>query len=69
MSVTPQAPPPMPPTEGRFEVVIDNDIIKRLDLGPFEAATGITSPLSGELFYQNNIKLDCLYKIGKIMWR
>lgn len=48
MSVTSQAPPPMPPTEGRFEVVIDNDIIKRLDLGPFEAATGITSPLSAK---------------------
>ncbi|CAA2969597.1 CHLORORESPIRATORY REDUCTION 6, chloroplastic [Olea europaea subsp. europaea] len=41
-----KAAPPMPPTEGRYEVVIDNDIIRCLDLAPFESATGITSPLS-----------------------
>lgn len=45
---SPQAPAPMPPTEGRFEVVIDNDIIRRLDLSPFQDITGITSPLSAE---------------------
>ncbi|CAL5339501.1 unnamed protein product [Camellia sinensis] len=41
-----KVPPPMPPSEGRFEVVIDNEVIHSLDLTPFHAATGITSPLS-----------------------
>ncbi|KAJ4709688.1 Chlororespiratory reduction 6 [Melia azedarach] len=36
--------PPMPPTEGRFEVTLDNETISSLDLSPFHSATGITSP-------------------------
>ncbi|CAN0918202.1 Protein CHLORORESPIRATORY REDUCTION 6, chloroplastic [Linum grandiflorum] len=38
------APPPMPAREGRYEVVINNEIISKLDLSPFHNATGITSP-------------------------
>ncbi|GFY99667.1 chlororespiratory reduction 6 [Actinidia rufa] len=45
---TPEVPPPLPPKEGRFEVVIDNDTIRGLDLTPFHSATGISSPLSAE---------------------
>ncbi|XVE63614.1 hypothetical protein DITRI_Ditri07aG0033700 [Diplodiscus trichospermus] len=41
-----QVEPPMPPTEDRFDVIIDNDVIRRLDLTPFHNATGITSPSS-----------------------
>ncbi|MED6198026.1 Protein CHLORORESPIRATORY REDUCTION 6, chloroplastic [Stylosanthes scabra] len=41
-----KAEPPMPPSEGRFEVVIDNDAVARLDLSPFQAATGMKSPSS-----------------------
>ena len=44
---SPKVEPPMPPTEGRFDVVIDNDVIRRLELSPFQNVTGITSPSSG----------------------
>ncbi|XP_023515428.1 protein CHLORORESPIRATORY REDUCTION 6, chloroplastic [Cucurbita pepo subsp. pepo] len=40
--------PPMPPTEGRFDVVIDNDVIRHLDLSSFQKTTGIISPLATE---------------------
>ncbi|KAH6779299.1 chlororespiratory reduction 6 [Perilla frutescens var. hirtella] len=38
-----KAPAPMPPKQGRFEVVIDNEAISRLDLSTFHGSTGIGS--------------------------
>lgn len=45
---SPKVEPPIPPKEGRIEVVIDNHTITRLDLTPFNTATGITLPSSAE---------------------
>ncbi|KAJ0524705.1 putative protein chlororespiratory reduction 6 [Helianthus annuus] len=40
------APPPMPPKEGRYEVIINNETIRCLNLSPFSDATGITTTSS-----------------------
>ncbi|XP_015893732.3 protein CHLORORESPIRATORY REDUCTION 6, chloroplastic [Ziziphus jujuba] len=45
---SPKVEPPMPPKEGRFDIVIDNDTIRQLDLSPFHNVTGITSPSSAK---------------------
>ncbi|KAJ8753259.1 hypothetical protein K2173_017877 [Erythroxylum novogranatense] len=44
----PNVTPPMPPTEGRYDILIDNDIIRSLDLSQFNKVTGITSPSLAE---------------------
>lgn len=44
------APTPLPPTQGRFEVVLDTHAIRRLHLQPFHSATSISSPSHGITF-------------------
>ncbi|CAM8923437.1 unnamed protein product [Rhodiola kirilowii] len=48
----PRVSPPEAPKVDRFEVVIDNDVVKQLDISPFQKATGLNDfpiPSSAEL--------------------
>ncbi|KAL8209449.1 hypothetical protein R6Q57_006181 [Mikania cordata] len=57
------APPPMPPKEGRYEVVINNESIRHLDLSPFCDATGIatTSSVEPRKFLEHTIGFTINY--------
>ncbi|XP_021741857.1 protein CHLORORESPIRATORY REDUCTION 6, chloroplastic-like isoform X1 [Chenopodium quinoa] len=59
-----KAPEPMPPKEGRYEVMIDTDVIRRLDLSPFQSATNISSPSSvdPEEYLERTIGFTINYK-------
>ncbi|XP_074270967.1 protein CHLORORESPIRATORY REDUCTION 6, chloroplastic-like [Silene latifolia] len=55
---------PLPLKEGRFEVVIDTNTIRRLDLYPFQSVTSISSPSAAEpkAFLERTIGFTINYK-------
>jgi hypothetical protein len=47
----PKVPPPLPPTEGRLDVLIDTGIIRSLDLSPVLAIGHVNSITPGQIHY------------------